>query len=131
MLTAARWVVQDYRHIELGAAQGVAVREFPMAPGHGRADYLLFIDRKAAGVVEAKKAGSTLTGVEWQADKYTKGLPPDIDAWGSPLPFAYESAGIETTFTNANAWQGGCECSHSIGRDLVSRIQTSDCGRRR
>ncbi len=101
MLTAAGWVVQDYRQIALGAAQGVAVREFPMAPGHGRADYLLFIDRKAAGVVEAKKAGSTLTGVEWQAAKYTLGLPPEMDAWGSPLPFAYESTGIETTFTNA------------------------------
>ena len=69
MLTAAGWVVQDYRQIALGAAQGVAVREFPMATGHGRADYLLFIERKAAGVVEAKKSGSTLTGVEWQAAK--------------------------------------------------------------
>jgi type I restriction enzyme, R subunit len=101
MLTAAGWVVQDYRQIALGAAQGVAVREFPMAPGHGRADYLLFIDRKAAGVIEAKKAGSTLTGVEWQAAKYTLGLPSEMDAWGSPLPFAYESTGVETTFTNA------------------------------
>jgi type I restriction enzyme R subunit len=67
MLVAAGWVVQDYKQIALGAAQGVAVREFPMASGHGRADYLLFIDRSAAGVIEAKKAGSTLTGVEWQA----------------------------------------------------------------
>jgi type I site-specific restriction endonuclease len=101
MLTAAGWVVQDYRQIALGAAQGVAVREFPMASGHGRADYLLFIDRKAAGVIEAKKAGSTLTGVEWQAAKYTLGLPTEMDAWGTPLPFAYESTGVETTFTNA------------------------------
>src|SRR5439155_23953518 len=101
MLTAAGWVVQDYRQIALGARQGVAVREFPMAPGHGRADYLLFIDRKAAGVVEAKKAGSTLTGVEWQAAKYTLGVPPEMNAWPHPLPFAYESTGIETTFTNA------------------------------
>src|SRR5438132_13795800 len=85
MLTAAGWGVQDYKQIALGVAQGVAVREFPMAPGHGRADYLLFLNRKAAGVVEAKKAGSTLTGVEWQSDKYTKGLPPEMDAWGSPL----------------------------------------------
>jgi type I restriction enzyme, R subunit len=100
MLTAAGWVVQDYKQIALGVAQGVAVREFSMAPAHGRADYLLFIDRKAAGVIEAKKAGSTLTGVEWQAAKYTQGLPSGMDAW-TPLPFVYESTGTETMFTNA------------------------------
>jgi type I restriction enzyme R subunit len=38
MLSATGWVVQDYRQIALGAAQGVAVREFHMAPGLGRAD---------------------------------------------------------------------------------------------
>lgn len=43
--------------MDLGAGRGVAVREFPMAQGHGDADNLLF-------VVEVKKAGSTLTGVE-------------------------------------------------------------------
>ena len=100
-LTAAGWVVQDYKGIALGAGRGVAVRESPMAPGHGRADYLLFIDRRAAGIVEGKKAGSTLTGVEWQAAKYTQGLPTQIEAWSSPLAFSYESTGVETTFTNA------------------------------
>jgi type I restriction enzyme, R subunit len=100
MLMAAGWVVQDYRQIALGAAQGVAVREFLMAPGHGRADYLLFIDRKAAGSIEAKPEGTTLTGVEWQSQKYTTGLPAVMDAWGSPLPFAYESTGVEIMFTN-------------------------------
>src|SRR5437773_4656791 len=101
MLAAAGWVVQGYKQIALGASRGVAVREFPMAPGHGRADYLLFLDRKAVGAIEAKKAGSTLTGVEWQSQKYTTGLPSEMEAWGVPLPFAYESTGVETTFTNA------------------------------
>ena len=41
MLTASGWLVQGYKQIALGAARAVAVREFPMAPGHGRADYLL------------------------------------------------------------------------------------------
>lgn len=40
-----------------------------MEEGKGDADYLLFLDRKAVGVIEAKKAGSTLTGVEWQSAK--------------------------------------------------------------
>lgn len=69
-LAEAGWVVQKHRQINLGAGLGVAVREFPMAEGHGDADYLLFLDRKAFGVIEAKKAGSTLTGVEWQSAKY-------------------------------------------------------------
>jgi type I restriction enzyme R subunit len=100
MLAAAGWVVQGYRQIALGAARGVAVREFPMAKGHGFADYLLFIDRKAVGAIEAKKAGTTLTGVEWQSQKYTTGLPKAMDAWSRPLAFAYESTGVVTRFTN-------------------------------
>jgi type I restriction enzyme R subunit len=63
-LTACGWVVQRHKQMNLGAGRGVAVREFPMIEGHGDADYLLFVDRKAVGVIEAKKKGSTLTGVE-------------------------------------------------------------------
>lgn len=100
-LTAAGWLVQDYRQMNLGATSGIAVREFPLAPGHGRADYLLFIDRKAVGVVEAKKAGAPLIGVEWQSAKYTSGLPDEVPALTKPLAFAYESTGVETRFTNA------------------------------
>lgn len=101
MLVAAGWVVQAHKQIALGAAKGVAVREFPMAPVHGGADYLLFIDRVAAGAIEAKPEGTTLTGVETQSLKYTTGLPEAMDAWGNPLPFGYESTGVETAFTNA------------------------------
>ena len=53
-LTACGWAVQDRKDMNLYAAQGVAVREFIMAQGHGRADYLLFVDQKAVGAVEAK-----------------------------------------------------------------------------
>ena len=68
-LAETGWVVQKYRQVNLAAGRGVAVREFPMEEGHGDADYLLFLDRKAVGVIEARKAGSTLTGVEWQSAK--------------------------------------------------------------
>jgi len=60
----------------------------------------LYIDGKAAGVIEAKKAGATLTGVEVQAAKYTTGLPDNLPAWRNPLPFSYQSTGAETRFTN-------------------------------
>ncbi len=54
-LAECGWVVQKYRQINLAAGRGVAVREFPMEEGHGDADYLLFLDRKAVGVIEAKR----------------------------------------------------------------------------
>lgn len=99
-LVAAGWVVQDAVDANLAAARGVAVREFPLRTGHGRADYALFVDGKAAGAVEAKKVGETLTGVEVQIEKYSQGLPADLPAHRRPLPFLYLSTGVETTFTN-------------------------------
>ena len=99
-LIAAGWCVQDARALNLYAGRGVAVREFKLKPGHGQADYLLYVDGKAVGVVEAKRVGHTLTGVEAQADKYGSGLPDDLPAWRRPLPFLYQSTGVETRFTN-------------------------------
>jgi len=93
LLAAAGWHVSDASAANIHAACGVAIREFPL-PGHGFADYLLYVDGKAAGVIEAKKEGVTLTGVETQAAKYTKGLPDGLPRWSSPLPFAYQSTGI-------------------------------------
>ena len=87
-LTAAGWAVQDARAVNLSAAQGVAVREFVMKPPHGRADYLLFVDGAAVGVVEAKKEGETLHGVQWQTAKYVEGVPEEVPTaleGGAPL----------------------------------------------
>ena len=100
LLTRAGWVVQDASAANIHAARGVALREFPLKPGHGFADYLLYVDGQAAGVIEAKKEGFALTGVETQADRYTKGLPEGLPRWHNPLPFAYQSTGAETRFTN-------------------------------
>jgi type I restriction enzyme R subunit len=99
MLTASDWVVQDFKKIALGVARGVAVREYPMATGHGKADYLLFVDGGAVGVVEAKKVGTPLIGVEWQSNKYGTGVPEKLEVRRRPLPFLYESTGVETRFT--------------------------------
>lgn len=100
MLTASGWVVQPYRAINLGAAPGIAVCEFPMERGYGRADYLLYVDRKVLGVIEAKPEGTTLSGVEIQTEQYSRGLPEGIPAHELPLPFLYQSTGQETYFTN-------------------------------
>src|SRR5258708_7959207 len=44
--------------------------------------------------------GKTLVGVEEQSNKYRSGLPDDFPAARLPLPFAYETTGIETRFTS-------------------------------
>lgn len=100
LLTQAGWAVCDPENAHISAHRGVVIREFPLKQGHGFADYLLYVDGKAAGVIEAKRAGVTLSGVEIQSDKYRQGLSEDLPAWRRPLPFAYQSTGVETRFTN-------------------------------
>jgi type I restriction enzyme R subunit len=103
MLEAAGWVVQDYRAMNLRAADGVAVGEFPTA--RGPTDYMLFVKRRAIGSVEAKKKGLTLRGVEPQGDKYAHGFKQTaaekgLKTWRELLPFHYMSTGAETLFAS-------------------------------
>jgi type I restriction enzyme, R subunit len=100
LLEQAGWHVCDPDKANIHVARGVAIREFSLKSGHGTADYMLYVDGKAAGVIEAKKEGVTLSGVETQSDKYTQGLPDGLPYWHNPLPFAYQSTGVETRFTN-------------------------------
>ncbi|MBI4556718.1 MAG: DEAD/DEAH box helicase family protein [Candidatus Hydrogenedentes bacterium] len=100
MLAQSGWTVQDRSLINLSASLGVAVREVSMKRGHGEADYLLFAAGKALGTIEAKPAGRTLHGVETQSQKYVTGIPFGVPSWATPLPFSYESTGVETHFTN-------------------------------
>ena len=71
-LSASGWIVQTYKHMDIGAGPGLAITEFPGADGE--ADYLLYVDGKAIGVVEAKPAGYPLKGVEGQSASYADGL---------------------------------------------------------
>ena len=92
--------------MNMHAARGVAVREYPLKWKQGAeiksgfADYLLYADNRAIGVIEAKPAGHTLQGVLTQSEKYREGLDKRVPAWNRPLPFAYESTGEVTQFTN-------------------------------
>ena len=105
-LTEAGWEVQDYKSIAIHSNLGVAVREYPLkwkegdTTKRGFADYLLYADGRALGVIEAKPTGHTLQGVSTQSRNYTEGLEKWVPAWRRPLPFAYESTGVETQFTN-------------------------------
>jgi type I restriction enzyme, R subunit len=96
MLELASWSVQDLNALDFTVSRGVALREFPLEAGF--ADYMLFVDRQAVGIVEAKKEGTTLSGVDTQSKKYLDGLPAHVQRVEAPLPFAYESTGVETVF---------------------------------
>jgi type I restriction enzyme R subunit len=103
-LAASGWLVQSRADLNLFAGAGVAVREVVMAAGHGRVDYLLYVDRQVVGVIEAKPEGTTLSGVEWQSAMYATGLPEShrrraVTVAGR-LPFVFEASGTETHFTN-------------------------------
>src|SRR5687767_6960617 len=97
MFAAAGWSVQDFTAFNPASARGVALREVPLKSG--RCDYLLLVDRKAIGVVEAKKQGTTLSTVAEQSGHYGENLPALLSAGVTKrIPFLYESTGAETFF---------------------------------
>src|SRR5688572_101182 len=95
-LEAAGWTVQTYGPHDLINYPAVAIREFPLTTG--RADYLLVVNKKAIGVVEAKAVGITLSGITHQSHNYSQGISNRIKAWNNPLRFLYQSTGVETIF---------------------------------
>jgi type I restriction enzyme, R subunit len=97
-LYAAGWIVQDRQEMNLGAGPGIAVREYPLATGP--CDYLLFVDRKACGVIEAKPEGDTLSGFSDQASRYQHQLPAQLAHWSDPLRFDYEASASEILFSD-------------------------------
>jgi type I restriction enzyme, R subunit len=96
LLSAADWAIQDIASLNLHASRGVAVRE--LQSHGGPADYILFVDGKALGIVEAKKIGTTLSAVAEQSARYTAAKNWIPQRWADPLPFTYETTGIETNF---------------------------------
>ncbi|MET9028331.1 DEAD/DEAH box helicase family protein [Nocardia sp. NPDC004168] len=102
MLTESGWVLQDFTALNPSAAQGVAVREFPLATG--RADYVLYVGSSIVGVVEAKREGETLAAARAQTLRYAAGVEPEytLALWKreEPFPFRYVSTGAETMFVN-------------------------------
>lgn len=98
LLTESGWIVQPKSKLNLAAGLGVAVTEY--RTNTGPVDYLLFIDRKPIGIIEAKKAeeGVRLTMVEDQSLRYAEGKLKYFD--NDPLHFAYESTGEVTRFTD-------------------------------
>jgi type I restriction enzyme, R subunit len=96
-LALAGWVLQDMKEINLGAAAGVVVREYPT--DSGPADYVLFVDRVPVGVIEAKPDDTILLFVEDQTERYA-GSALKWRMKSAPLPFLFQSTGQVTRFTD-------------------------------
>ncbi|MCY4593178.1 MAG: DEAD/DEAH box helicase family protein [Bryobacterales bacterium] len=99
MLLESGWIVQDKTKIDFSAGLGIAVREYQTDVGP--ADYALFVDKKAVGVVEAKPEdwGHKITTVEEQSGGYASAKLKWVNNQ-EPLPFVYESTGVLTRFTD-------------------------------
>lgn len=98
LLESAGWTVVSKSAVNLSASKGVAVREYQTDVGP--ADYVLFVDKKAVGVIEAKREdeGFKLTVVEEQSTSYANAKLKYLN--NDPLPFVYESTGTLTRFTD-------------------------------
>ncbi|EJA7360665.1 DEAD/DEAH box helicase family protein [Vibrio alginolyticus] len=102
-LKASGWKIQTWPKVNLGEGLGVAVREYPIDSGKGQytdsADYLLFVNRLAVGVIEAKKDETILSQVEEQTLRYAtskiKFRKEDV-----PLSFLFEATSQVIHFTD-------------------------------
>lgn len=97
-LTACGWMLQTKKSINLAAVTGVAIREYQTDVGS--ADYVLFVNKKPVGLIEAKREeeGVRLTMHEQQSTEYASAKLKYIN--NNPLPFVYESIGALTRFTD-------------------------------
>ncbi len=97
-LLACGWIIQDKKKFNLAAGLGIAIREYQT--DIGPADYVLFVDKKAVGIIEAKREeeGVRLTTVEEQSSQYANAKLRLLN--NDPLPFVYESTGEITRFTD-------------------------------
>lgn len=86
LLVAAGRHTCSVSEANIHASTSVATRKFSLNTGFGFTDYLLYVNGQACGVIEAKKQGSTLTGVELQSSRYAQGQPNGLPAWYRPLP---------------------------------------------
>ncbi len=93
------WVIQNKTQLNLAAATGVTVREYQT--DIGPADYVLFVNKKPVGIIEAKRAeeGERLTMHEEQTEGYATAKLKYLN--NEPLFFGYESTGDITRFTDS------------------------------
>lgn len=97
-LMASGWLIQSIKQVNLNAGIGVAVKEY--LTDVGPADYVLFVEGKPYGVIEAKREdeGFRINVHERQGEEYAKSKLKHLK--NDPLPFVYISTGAITRFTD-------------------------------
>lgn len=95
MFRDAGWDVIDREEYSAGMT-AAAIRE-GLLKGHKEADYFLFLNGKAVGVLEAKRAEVDVTDqcVCEQAEDYARSVPSCYPAISNPLPIVMTSNGRE------------------------------------
>ncbi len=98
LLRSAGWAIQSAKKINWNESLGIAIKEYQTDVGP--ADYVLFVDRKPVGIIEAKKeeVGQNLSSIEEQSSGYANAKLKYLN--NDPLRFVYESTGVLTRFTN-------------------------------
>lgn len=102
LFSNAGWQVLDRDHYAPNIS-AVALEE-GLLNGNLEADYLLFLNGKAVGVLEAKKESVDVYAdwVKAQAENYVKKVPPTYQTIAKPLPLIYLSNGKTVLFKNGN-----------------------------
>ncbi|MBS1681338.1 MAG: DEAD/DEAH box helicase family protein [Bacteroidetes bacterium] len=97
-LTACGWIIQGIKQVNLNAGLGIAVKEY--ITDVGPVDYLLFVEGKPCGVIEAKREeeGHRINVHENQGEEYAHAKLKHLK--NDPLPFVYISTGEVTRFTD-------------------------------
>lgn len=97
MLRRAGWDI--VKRDEYSERFNACAIEEALMVGNKEADYLLVLDGKAIGVLEAKRKESSLGNkVSEQVATYSAKLPNWTQAWMKPLPFLFKSNGDDLLF---------------------------------
>jgi type I restriction enzyme R subunit len=118
-LAEAGWIVQDKKAVDFSAGLGIAVREYQT--DIGPADYALFVDKKAVGVIEAKPEewGHKITTVEEQSASYAAAKLKWVNN-KEPLPF------VDSMSSSLSRFSGWRSLSLSLGEGLTDSTGARD-----
>ena len=118
-LAEAGWIVQDKKAVDFSAGLGIAVREYQT--DIGPADYALFVDKKAVGVIEAKPEewGHKITTVEEQSASYAAAKLKWVNN-KEPLPF------VDSMSSSLSRFSGWRSRSLSLGEGLTDSTGARD-----